>query len=638
MLDESKQSLRSSWAFALLGLFLMSLNSPILASSNLVSVDDSAVGATTTYTVSFKAVEPIDSGGPVPDSIIFETNGGADFSAASFNSISGGSGLVATVFSTSSNSIRLDITAGAAAPGDVVTLEFSNVVNPPSVGVGPDFTLRQVNFNDLVPTIIDITLPGVTYTSSNLPVVVNPIGDLIGEADGLVEGDPAFEAASDLNAVFDDADMDPLTFSLDPGTDTSVATATITGDDRLLVTPVGSGSTTVSVRATSVDGFAVDSFEVQVIGLIDDAVMTPSVLSTGETTSYVLTFNTAGALSAGQNVLVITGAGGPDYSGASLSVSGGSLVGSLPSPSDQAFRVSIDGGAAAAGTPITITLDNVINPASAGLGPDYAIRVTDGALQLIDRGLASGNVFEAGGAPFVVDPIEDQSLNEIDGPSTIVADIGTVFDEDDGDPVSYSVLPGNDPLVATAALIDNALVVTPTGPGDTTVTVEASDVDGSITDSFDITVVGIMDNAAFAPANNATGVLTNYSFSFTTSTALDDGLVLIVRNLGTGGPDFSKAELLEFSGGSLAMDFNAGDDTQVSIAIAGGSTNVGDTVSFTLGNVLNPDLAGPGPDYESEVFRLAGGTTVEAAQISGSDFVAPVDPVFDDRFEAIELR
>jgi len=200
------------------------------------------------------------------------------------------------------------------------------------------------------------------------------------------------------------------------------------------------------------------------------------------------------------------------------------------------------------------------------------------------------------------------------------------------------VLPGNDPLVATAALIDNALVVTPTGPGDTTVTVEASDVDGSITDSFDITVVGIMDNAAFAPANNATGVLTNYSFSFTTSTALDDGLVLIVRNLGTGGPDFSKAELLEFSGGSLAMDFNAGDDTQVSIAIAGGSTNVGDTVSFTLGNVLNPDLAGPGPDYESEVFRLAGGTTVEAAQISGSDFVAPVDPVFDDRFEAIELR
>ena len=380
---------------ALSGLLLWAFSGPTTASGNGVSVEDSAIGATTGYTVTFKAVEPIDSAGVFDDSIVFITNGGADLSAATFVSISGGSGLTASFFSRTSDSIRVDVTGGAAAIGDLVTLEFANVVNPATVGAGPDFTLRQVNFAAGPPTIVDFTLPAVTYTSSNSPVVVDPIDDLTGEGNALVEGDPAFEASSDLNAVFDDADMDPLTFSLDPGTDPAVLTAEITANDRLLLTPTGSGDTTVSVRATSVDGSVVDSFEVQVIGLIDSAVMTPSNTTVGMAASYELAFEAVSGLSTGQSILVSTGLDGPDYSGASLTLSGGTLSGSLPTPTNQGFRVAIDGGSAPAGTPIAITLEDVVNPTSAGPGPPYSIRVVDAGFQLIDRGTASGNAFDA---------------------------------------------------------------------------------------------------------------------------------------------------------------------------------------------------------------------------------------------------
>jgi hypothetical protein len=623
---------------ALSGLLLWAISGPMAASGNGVSVDDSAIGATTRYTVSFKAAEPIDSTDALPDSIVFASNGGADLSAATFVGLSGGSALTASFFSSNSDSIRVDVTGGTAAVGDLVTLEFANVVNPGVVGPGPDFTLRQVNFVTIPPIIVNLTLPAVTYTSTNAPVVVNPIDDLTGEANGLVEGDPAFEASSDLKAVFDDADMDPLTFSLDPGTNPAVLTASITGDDRLLLTPVGSGRTTVAVRATAVDGSAVDSFEVQVIGLIDNAVMTPSDTMVGRTATYELTFDAAGALSAGQNILVSTGLGGPDYSSASLTLSGGSLTGSLPTPTDQGFRVSIDGGSAPAGAPIAITLDNVVNPTSAGLGPPYSIRVVDGSFQLVDRGTASGNVFEAGGAPFVVSPILNQFLNEADGPAEVVADIGTVFDEADGDPITYEVLAGTDPLIATAELIDGALIVTPVGPGITTVAVRASDIDGSITDSFGVEVVGIMDDAAFGPLNNATDALTSYVFSFTTSSALSDGFLIFLNNAGSGGPDYSQAQLLDFEGGDLAMTLQSSTGNGITMELTGGSASIGTPISFTLGSVRNPSAGGTGPAYASSLLRLQGGLVLESAEIAGSDFVAPVDPVFDDRFEAIELR
>lgn len=623
---------RTRWALALLGLVLVAVNTPIAASSNLVSVGDTTIGTTTTYTVTFKTAQSIGSGA---DLINFNSNNGADLSGANYIGVTGGSGLVMTQASASASLVVLNVSAGSAATGTVLSLEFSNVVNPAIEGPGPDYTVGQIDGLAQPPIPVFITLPGTTYTGTNEPVVVNPISDRMGAA-ALEEGQPPTTVSKDLDAVFEDADGDSLTFSLDSGTDTTVATAQITPGNALDITPVGSGTTSVSVRATAVDGFAVDSFEVQVIGLIDDAVMSPDSLGVGETTSYVLSFSAAGTLASDKSILIINDSAGPDYTGASLTFSGGTLGTSLESTSSQAIRIALNSGSAAPGTLITITLDNVVNPGAAGPGPEYIVRVVDpSSLDDFDRGVAQGNVFEAGGAPFVVNPIDNQNLNEVDGPTEVVADITTVFDEDDGDPISYSVLPVNDPLVATAALIGGALIVSPTGPGTTTITVEASDADGLITDSFEVAVIGIMDNASFAPANTTTSVLTDYTLTFNTSSALDSGVVLIVRNLDTGGPDYSGAQLSSFVGGNLVMDLNAGGQSQFSINISSGTASVGDAISFILSNVLNPAASGSGPDYESEVFRLVEGVTVETAVISGSEFEAPIDPMFEDQFESL---
>ncbi|MEN1727243.1 MAG: hypothetical protein AAGJ52_02275 [Pseudomonadota bacterium] len=604
--------------------------STVSASANQVDVGDTSVGVTTTYDVSYKLPQNMDS----TTSLFVNSNGGANLSSAALNGVTGGNSLNILVTSQTATSVNMTVLGGTASAGEVITLEFAGVVNPGTVGLGPDYTIGQIDTDSNPPIPVFVTLPGTVYTGdSSQPVVVAPIADLTG-GQALFEDGAATEASSDLNTVFEDADMDPLNFSLDPGTDPAIATAEVTMDDRVLVTPVGSGLTTVNVRATAVDGSVVDSFDVRVVGDIDDAIMTPGSLDVGETTSYVLTFTTPGALSAGQNIVVNSGPSGPDYSSASLTFSGGSLSASLPIPGSEAFRVSLNSGTAAAGTPITITLNNVVNPGNAGLGPDYVIRTTDSALlENFDLGTAPGNVFEAGGAPFVVNPITDQSLNEVDGAATVVADISTVFDEDDGDPVTYAVLPGNDPLIATAELVNNSLIVTPTGPGSTTITVEASDVDGAISDSFDVAVVGLMDNATFGPANNATSALTNYDFSFTPSTALNDSFVIIVRNIAVQGPDYSGAQLLNFSGGTLNLALSGGNSTQVAIEITGGTASIGETVSFTLSSVINPTFDGTGPDYQSELLQIAGATIVETATISGSEYVAPVDEVFEDRFE-----
>jgi len=118
---------RTRWALALLGLVLVAVNTPIAASSNLVSVGDTTIGTTTTYTVTFKTAQSIGSGA---DLINFNSNNGADLSGANYIGVTGGSGLVMTQASASASLVVLNVSAGSAATGTVLSLEFSNVVNP----------------------------------------------------------------------------------------------------------------------------------------------------------------------------------------------------------------------------------------------------------------------------------------------------------------------------------------------------------------------------------------------------------------------------------------------------------------------------------------------------------------------------
>lgn len=593
---------------------------PASAGGASVTPADTTIGVTTDYTYSFTTPVQLDAGGTFPDEIVLQTGaGGPDFSGVTFNSISGGS-LTATLPTRSTTSFNVRIASGSAPAGSTITVSVSNAVNPGTVGAGPDYTIRTVDFAVLPPTIDEQTVPGTVYTSSNLPVVVNPIADRTGPA-GLFEGDGAAVIVADLDTVFEDADMDPLSFSVDGNSAPGVATASIDASDALTITPLDSGTTTITIRATSVDGTTTDTFDLQVIGELDNASVVPTNNDAGATTAYSFQFDAVSPLGVDNRILVITGPGGPDWSGANLSsLSGGTLNGTIFSQGTDAFGIDLTGGALADGGTLQFTLSGVVNPGSAGTGPDYLIRVTDFlAVNDIDRVTVPGSLYGAVNIPTVVNPIGNQNLAEIDGVQQIVADLNTVFDEADGDVLSFTIDPGNDAAVATATIDGNALNVTPVGPGTTTISVRASDPDGSAVDAFDVTVLGLMDNAAWAPQDLDSNAVGSWDFDFTTSTALDSNFAIVIENLGAG-PDYSGATLGSLTGGSLTAAINGASGSAISIEFSGGTAIVGQAVSIRIDGVTNPASPGADGGYRARLFRLIPSGDVERAELPPTVF------------------
>ncbi|GAA4824043.1 hypothetical protein GCM10023331_05650 [Algivirga pacifica] len=102
--------------------------------------------------------------------------------------------------------------------------------------------------------------------------------------------------------------------------------------------------------------------------------------------------------------------------------------------------------------------------------------------------------------PTVVNEIEDVTFEVGQGAYTI--DISNVFEDADGDILSYSVVVADESIV-TAALSGTNLLLTEVGEGTTTVTLTADDgKGGAVSDAFIVTVN--------APANNAPTVILPY--------------------------------------------------------------------------------------------------------------------------------
>ena len=589
--------------FLLLSLLLIVSTSVSAVSNVVVTPADLSQGATTSYSVSFLNDNQLSQGGFIG---LSNDNTGPVFSGTplgpiTLNTTTGT--INGSLDVANQNNITINLGVGTSVPaGATISFTVTNVVNP-GVSQGPDYTLLTFDF---VSNIQVGTGPGNTYTASNTPVVSAPIADLLGSnAIALVDG--PVEVVNDLDTVFTDGDGDTLTFTVDPGNDTNIATASINAADTLTVTPTGSGTTSITIRATSTDGTVTDTFDVKVIGELTNSSVTPQNLDSGATTTYDVSFNPASTIVSTNFIWVTAGAGGPDFTDATLAISGGSLSANIFNASTGGIIIQVLSGSASSADTVAITLGNVVNPGAAGQGPDYLLRLTDTGFNDIDRVTVPGSVYGAVGIPTVTTPITNQNLNEANGTTVIVADLNTVFTDGDGDTLTFSVEPGNDANIATASVNGNELSVTPTGPGITTITIKASDLpggEGEVTDAFDVSVIGLMDNPSFVPQNFDTEAVTSYDFSFDPSSTLGADQFIIIANAAAGGPDFTSATLASISGGSLTANIDAQDDDSISIEITGGSATIGDTVSLVLNNVTNPTTGGTGPGYDLTLFRI----------------------------------
>ncbi len=450
-------------------IFIANIQMASALSNITITPADFNINATTSYTISFLSEEGVAEGGFVG---VATTNAatGPDFSGIPTGpiTISTSNGDVfASINTAPGTNVQFDLLAGnSIPPNTTLTFTYTNIVNPAVPGSGPDYSLITFDFVNFV---TQATAPGTIYTNPmpDGPVVIAPIADLTASGSALVEADGPQQIVANLNTVFEDGNGNPMTFSIDAGNDANIATASI-NNNALTINPIGSGTTTFGITATSVNGSATDTFDVRVIGEIDNAMIIPQDLDAGATgVTYNLSFTPAGPITSGNTIwLQSSAAGGPDYTNATVSISGGSLTGVLFAPGAVGtVIIQITGGTATSSDTVNITINNVENPGSGGQGPDYNLLYRDFGTNDIDKTTIAGSIYNAVGVPTVTSPIANQNLSESNGSSIIVDDLNTVFTDGNGDILSFTVEPGNDANIATASINGNELTVTPTGPG-----------------------------------------------------------------------------------------------------------------------------------------------------------------------------
>ena len=370
---------------------------------------------------------------------------------------------------------------------------------------------------------------------------------------------------------------------------------------------------------------------------VSNGMVTVDDLSIGTTTNYTISFDTTGGLNGtnafgGDGIAILTGSGGPDFSSVALvSLSGGSITGSITAQSTQNFTITLNGaGAASPGTTITIVVSGVVNPGTVGQGPDYTINTADFEVlpPNVETETFAGNVYTGSDAPVVQNPFQDQNLEERNGQQVIVADLNTVFDDGDGDVMTFSVVNGHDTAVTEVFINGNELSLNPIAGGSTDVTIQATASDGTASDTFEVTVLGELENPVVTPANLDAGATTNYSFSFTPDVTLQAGQFVALISDPDDGTDHSGSSVVSISGGSglTAQAFQPPSSQATSIEITGGSATTSDTVTIEIAGMVNPGAAGLAPDYTLRVFTTPAVVQLSQGTAPGSVFKAVGEP------------
>lgn len=249
------------------------------------------------------------------------------------------------------------------------TATISGVTNPGAGGSYDDIILDTRNGGGTTYEKGSIALPAIA--SANAPTVTTPISDQIIAAE-----DGATIVEADLNNVFTDGDADPLTFTVEAGHDTAIATASITGDE-LSVTGVATGTTTITIKADDFDdGSVTDSFDVTVLGLLTPADVQPASLTAGATGDVTITLSPDTTLIASDQIVVVYPAGFTVNTATLGSVSPATATLNLFANASNSV-LQIASGSFASASSISITLQNITNPGTAGPSGDYTIRAQD---------------------------------------------------------------------------------------------------------------------------------------------------------------------------------------------------------------------------------------------------------------------
>ncbi|MEM1082167.1 MAG: hypothetical protein AAGH65_11345, partial [Pseudomonadota bacterium] len=393
------------------------------------------------------------------------------------------------------------------------------------------------------------------------------------------------------------------------------------------------------------DGTITDTFNVTVVGIMDNASFVPDDFDTEAVTSYAFSFTSSSVIQNADLLILENIDDGndnndPDYASATFgSISGGTLTGEFAAaPDGDSFNFVVQSGIANPGDVITLRINDVVNPFQPGLGSQYAAQIFkpfNSPPVIQERTTIAGTTYSDGGLPQVIQPIADQTLFEADGQAVVIDDLNTVFQDGNGQALTFSVLPGNDDSIASVQVNVNQLTISPVGPGITTVQVQASDLPaggtGTISDAFDVRVIGELDNVAITPMDNEVNQLSSYSVTFNTASEVLPNYLIVLEVTGANGPDFSSANLDSLSGGTLAGMIGAQSANELVLIVDSGSATTNALVEIELSSVLNPSADGVGPAYQIDVLNSAD-LLLDRGRADGSSYFDP-DLLFRDSFE-----
>ncbi len=347
-------------------------------------------------------------------------------------------------------------------PGDQLTYSaVSSDHNVVSVSVaGAELTITEAGLGTATITVT-ATDDGVgtlsvsddfSITVNNVndaPEVVNPVGEInLNEYFGT--------SSRNVAGVFTDKDGDALTYEAVSG-NTSVVTVSMSGS-ILYFTEQGLGSSSITVTAT------------------DDG---EGNLSRGH--SFILNVNNVNDPPIVVDPLedIVT-----DENFVTLPVD---LTGTFTDKDNDALTYTAV--SSNAGVVTTSVSGNTLSIHEEGLGTAIlTVTASDGSLSVSDQfSITINNVNDA---PVVVDPITDRNYDEGFGSASI--SVSPVFNDEDGDVLSYTVESSNTTVVS-ATMSGTTLLITERGNGTATITVRASDGFLSVSDAFIVGVINLND-------------------------------------------------------------------------------------------------------------------------------------------------
>ncbi len=570
-----------------------------------VSETSLEAAAASTYTFTFTPQTTVSQAqGNISDGTYFIIDMDNDFtvSGASLVSITPSTGMAINNRNDSTGTIRMyrSGSSGSIQGGQSYTVVISGIVNPAIPQIPGNHTITTSGGSGTIDSG-SVAASEIVAATSNPPAVTTQISDRteLEESQGLVQH------VADLNSNFVDLDGDTLTFTAS-SSDTTVADVVLSGaNNRVLSLRANKfGTATITVRATSVDGFIEDQFNVSTIGAMTvNSISSTNDVAGGQTNITVnLTLESQVDRSSGDGAYIVFDL--PN----SFIVDSSSVIQSITPTPPGSFSSNRSVGASSVfmindtsfgpGT-YTVEFGPVTNPGTAGAPGDILISTVNGSSLTFDKGTIAAPAIGAAGTPTVTSPIADRiNLREALGSVIHVADLNSNFNDSDGDTLTFTATSDDTSVVSVTNTGANGGVLSLQANkfGTADVTVRATASDGFVEDTFTVTTIGQLSIDSINPTSNFASQEADYSFTFTLETAVSrasgDGAYIVFDFPDDYGLD-SNTLIKSISpdpGGS--SDVNRNEST-ATISYRNTSNDIAaGTYTVVVGPVTNPSSPG----------------------------------------------